>query len=143
MASRREQVLAAVKTLLAGALPNADVKRNQAKAERIGPGGSVIIRDGEPGEPEVDLSPLRYHYMHRIPLEIAVYESATLTREERLDQVLSAIGGAVEGDRTLGGLCEYLEAEAPSTDDLEVMGALAGRWADAAIVAHYTTPSPL
>jgi hypothetical protein len=41
------------------------VKRNLAKAERLPPGGLAVIRDGDPGEPEVSLSPLSYLYSHR------------------------------------------------------------------------------
>lgn len=51
MTSRREQVIEAVKALVAGALPNAEVKRNLAKPERIAPGGLVVVRDGDPGSP--------------------------------------------------------------------------------------------
>lgn len=143
MTSKREQVLDAVKALVATALPNADVKRNLAKAERIPPGGLVIVRDGEPGEPEVMLSPLTYIYTHRIPIEIAAYETASKPREQVLDEMLGAIGTAVAADRTLGGLCDFIEAEAPATDDVETAGARAGRWADAAIVAVYGTTDPL
>lgn len=109
MASKRETVLAAVKALVAAALPGADVKRNLAKAERIPPGGLVVIRDGDPGEPEVSLSPLTYLYSHRIPLEIAAYESPTLAREQVLDAMTGAIGAAVREDRTLGGLCDFVD----------------------------------
>ena len=106
MASKRETVLAAVKSLVAAALPGAEVKRNLAKAERIPPGGLVVIRDGDPGEPEVSLSPLTYLYSHRIPLEIVAYESATLSREQVLDAMTGVIGAAVMANRTLGGLCD-------------------------------------
>jgi hypothetical protein len=143
MTSKREQVLDAVKALVASALPDADVKRNLAKPERIAPGGLVIVRDGDPGEPEVMLSPLTYIYTHRIPIEIAAYETSSQPREEVLDDLLGAIGSAVAGDRTLGGLCDFIEAEAPSTDDVETAGARAGRWADASIVAVYGTTDPL
>lgn len=143
MASKRETVLAAVKSLVTAALPSAEVKRNLAKAERIPPGGLVVIRDGEPGEPEVSLSPLTYLYSHRIPLEIAAFESATLTREQVVDAMLGAIGAAVMGNRTLGGLCDWIEAEAPVTDDIEALGALPGRFADLAILAVYATTDPL
>lgn len=143
MQSRREQVLEAVKALIVAALPDADVERNPAKAVRIGGGGTVAIRDGEPGEPEVDLSPLTYRYEHRIPLELVAYESATKTREQVIDDMLMAIGAGVEADRTLGGLCEWVEPEAPDTDDVEVAGAAAARSADAAIIAVYSTPNPL
>lgn len=143
MSSKREQVLDAIKGLLASALPNADVKRNQAKPERIPPGGLVVIRDGDPGEPEVMLSPLVYVYSHRIPIELAAYETSSQTPEQVLDDMLGSIGVAVSGDRTLGGLCDFIEAQAPATDDVETAGARAGRWADAAIVAVYGTPDPL
>ena len=143
MTSKREQVLDAVKALVASALPDADVKRNLAKPERIAPGGLVIVRDGDPGEPEVMLSPLTYIYTHRIPIEIAAYETSSQLREEVLDDLLGAIGSAVAGDRTLGGLCDFIEAEAPSTDDVETAGARTGCWADAAIVAVYGTTDPL
>lgn len=139
MASVREQVLEAVKALVAAALPSADVERNRAKPRGVGAGGTVIVRDGEPGEPDIDLSPLTYNYSHRIVLEFAVYETGALT----LDQMLVAVGAAVAADRTLGGLCQFLEAEAPSTDDLEQAGAAAGRWAEVAIIASYGTPNPI
>jgi hypothetical protein len=143
MSSKRETVLAAVNALVAAALPGADIKRNLAKAERIPPGGLVVIRDGDPGEPEVSLSPLTYLYSHRIPLEIAAYESATLTREQVLDAMLGAIGAAVMANRTLGGLCDWIETQAPVTEDIEAPGALPGRFADLAILAVYATNDPL
>jgi hypothetical protein len=143
MASRREDVLEAVRALIATALPAAKVERNAAKPERIPSGGLVIIRDGDPGDPEVTLSPLTYIYTHPIPVEIAILASGALTREQALDATLIAIGQAVEADRTLGGLCDFLEPEAPSTDDLEATGTVAGRWADAVIVAMYATTNPM
>jgi hypothetical protein len=143
MTSRREEVIGALKALLAGALPNAEVKRNLAKPERILPGGLVVIRDGDPGEPEVLLSPLTYVYSHRIPIEVAAYESASLSREQVLDEMLAAIGAAVRGDRTLGGLCDFVEVEAPVSDDAEALGAAPARFAEIAVVAVYGTADPL
>lgn len=143
MASKREQVIDAVKALIVAALPLAEVKRNLDKPERIPLGGLVIVRDGDPGEPEVLLSPLSYTYSHRIVLELAAYAVDPLTREQALDAMLSSIGAAVMADRTLGGLCLFLETEAPSSDNLETAGAASARWAEAAIVATYTTSNPL
>jgi hypothetical protein len=143
MTSRREQVIDAVRALLAGALPSADVKRNLAKPERIPPGGLVILEDGDPGEPEVMLSPLLYLYTHRIPVTVAAYESPSLPREAVLDAMLGTVGEAVRADRTLGGLCDFMEVEAPSTDDIEATGAKAARFAEIVIVASYATPDPL
>lgn len=141
--SKREQVLEALRALLTAALPAATVKRNAAKPERIPDGGLVIIRDGDPGEPEITLSPLTYIHAHRVPLEIAAFGSGLLTREQAVNQMLAAIAGAVAADRTLGGLCDFVETQAPLTDDLETTGALTGRWADAALMVTYSTSDPL
>lgn len=143
MASHREQVIEAVKALVEGALPGADVKRNQTKPERIGPGGHVVIRDGDPGEPETTLSPLTYTYSHVIPVEIAAYESASMAREAVLDGMMAAVGAAVAADRTLGGLCTWLDVTAPAPDDAEAAGAEPFRWADVGVIAVYDTRTPL
>ena len=143
MTSKRESVLAAVRRLIVGALPAAEVKRNLAKAERITAGGLAVVRDGDPGEPETTLSPLTYHFEHRIAVEIAASEAAGTPREQALDAMLRAIGAAVAADRTLGGLCDWLEAEAPSTDDAEATGSLPVRFALLTIVASYATTDPL
>lgn len=143
MPSKRETVLGAVKALVAAALPGADVKRNLAKPERIPPGGLIVIRDGDPGEPDVTLSPVSYLYTHRIPVEIASFESVTLTREQVLDEMLAAIGAAIIANRRLGGLVDWIEAEAPNSEDIETTGSQAGRFADVVIVAIYATADPL
>jgi hypothetical protein len=143
MTSKRELVLAAVKTMIATALPYADVRRNVAKASSVGAGGSVFLRDGDLDDIGTDLSPLTYNYAHRIPVEIAAFPSTTLSKEAVVDQMTLAIGNAIEADRTLGGLCEYLEAEPPTTDDLDVTGSKTGFWAEFAIVAYYASHNPL
>lgn len=143
MASRREEVLEALKALVAAALSGAKVARNSSTPSRIGPGGDVIIRDGDPGEPEVQLSPLTYTYSHRIALEVAGYDSAAQTPEQVLDGMLTTIGLAIQANRTLGGLCEWLEPDAPSTDDIDPTGSAATRWASLGVLAVYSTPNPL
>jgi hypothetical protein len=40
--------------------------------ERVPAAGLLILRDGETGEPEVTLSPLRYHDEHRAEIAAAV-----------------------------------------------------------------------
>ena len=49
----------------------------------------LILRDGEPGEPEVTLSPLRYHYQHRAEIE-AVEQGAA--RDAVFDTLTASIG---------------------------------------------------
>jgi hypothetical protein len=144
--SKRLQVLEAVKALIVAALPNAAVvglDSEDEKPDAIPAGGLVAVYAGDPGEPEVDLSPVRYYYDHAIPIEVGAYTSASLTSEQVLDAMLGAIGAAVKADHTLGGLCDLLEARAPATDDFDAEGAVAGRWGAAEIVASYSTSDPL
>lgn len=144
MASKREQVLEAVRALVQAALPQADVSRNKARPTRIGPGGAVIVRDGDPGEPTgVYLSPLTYTYAHQVPLDVAAYGTTSQTSAQALDALLMAIGAAVEADRTLGGLCEWVEPMAPAPEDAEVQGGESFRWAEVVVVCTYDVKNPL
>ncbi len=97
--------------------------RDEVLPERIPATGLIILRDGQPGEPEVTLSPLRYHYQHRAELEVIV--QAGTGRASAFDDLIAAIGTALEADRTLGGLCDWVEPEAPASVDLPVEGAAA------------------
>lgn len=54
-------------------------------------------------EPEVTLSPLRYHYQHRAEIE-AVVQGAT--RDAAFDTLCAHVGAVIAADRTLGGLWE-------------------------------------
>ncbi len=134
-----ETVLAALQarlqTLAALAL------RDEVLPERIPPAGLIILRDGQPGEPEVTLSPLRYHYQHRAELEVVV--QAGTGRASAFDDLIAIIGAALEADRTLGGLCDWVEPEAPASVDLPIEGAAALKAALITVVLHYSTTSPL
>jgi hypothetical protein len=115
--------------------------RDEVLPERIPPSGLIILRDGQPGEPEVTLSPLRYHYQHRAELEVVV--QAGTGRASTFEDLIAAIGAALETDRTLSGLCDWVEAEAPASVDLPVEGAATLKAAVITVVLHYTTPGPL
>jgi hypothetical protein len=109
MPTTRETILTALHARLQPLA--ALVLRDEILPERIPPSGLIILRDGQPGEPEVTLSPLRYHYQHRAELEVVV--QAGTGRASAFDSLIAAIGEALEGDRTLGGLCDWVEPEAP------------------------------
>ena len=119
----------------------AHVLRDEVLPERIPAAGLIILRDGQPGEPEVTLSPLRYHYQHRAELEVVV--QAGTGRASAFDDLVAAIGAALEADRTLGGHCDWVEPEAPASVDLPVEGAAALKAAVITVVLHYTTTGPL
>ena len=115
--------------------------RDEVLPERIPAAGLIIQRDGQPGEPEVTLSPLRYHYQHRTELEVVV--QAGPGRATAFDTLIAAIGTALEADRTLGGLCDWVEPEAPASVDLPIEGAAALKAAVITLNLHYSTTGPL
>ncbi len=139
MPTTRESVLAALNARLQSLA--ALILRDEVLPERIPIAGLIILRDGQPGEPDVTLSPLRYHYQHRAELEVVV-QSGT-GRASAFDTLIAAIGTTLEIDRTLGGLCDWVEPEAPASIDLPIEGAAALKAAVITVVLHYTTNGPL
>ena len=139
MPTTRETILAALLARLQSLA--ATVLRDEVLPERIPPAGLVILRDGQPGEPEVTLSPLRYHFQHRAELEVII--QGANDRAMAFDTLIAAIGTALAADRTLGGLCDWMEAEAPASVDLPVEGAVSLKTAVVTVMLHYTTADPL
>ena len=139
MPTTRETVLAALHARLEPLA--ALVLRDEVLPERIPAAGLIILRDGQPGEPEVTLSPLRYHYQYRAELEVVV--QAPNGRASAFDTLIAAIGTVLEVDRTLGGLCDWVEPEAPASVDLPIEGAAALKAAVITVVLHYSPTRPL
>lgn len=138
MPTLREIVLTALHARLL-ALP-ATALRGDVLPERVPPDGLLILRDGEPGEPEVTLSPVAYHYQHRAEVE-AVVQGAD--RDAAVDALCASIGTVIAADRTLGALCDWIEAEATRPVDLPVEGAASLKVAIIPVILHYTTADPL
>jgi len=140
MPSPRETILTALAELLR-TVPHVPVLRGEVLPERIPPSGLMILRDGIPGEPGVTLSPLMYHYQHRAELEVIVQTGEE--RDARFDRLIGRIGAAIAADRSLRGLCDWVEAEAPEPVDLPVEGAATLKAAVVPIILHYATSDPL
>jgi len=138
MPTLRETILAALHARLQ-TLPATSL-RGEVLPERNPAAGLIILRDGDPGEPEVTMSPLRYHFEHKAELEVIVQGA---NRDVAFDTLVASIGDLIEADRTLGGLCEWIEAEAPRPVDLPIEGAASLKAGIVTIVLHYTTASPL
>ena len=139
MPTTRETILQALHSLLQ--TQPAPVRRGEVLPERVPAAGLLILRDGEPGEPAVTLSPLRYHYQHRAEVE-AVVQAGT-GRDAAFDALAAGVGTALAADRTLGGLCDWVEAEAPRPVDLAIDGAAALKAAVIPILLHYASADPL
>ena len=95
-ASKAEQVLDALKVLLE-TLPEAVVQRNSVLPEKVPYGGLIIVRDGDPGEPEQALGGFgSTYYQHAVEIEVYVEESDAATRDAAFDALLNEIGAALD-----------------------------------------------
>lgn len=139
MPSARETILTALFSRLQ--VLDAVVLRGAVLPERVAPQGLIILRDGDPGEPEVTLSPLRYHYRHRAELELVVQGATNL--DAGFDWLVVSLGAVIAADRTLGGLCDWVEAEAPQPVDLPVEGGATLKAAVVPVILYYATRDPL
>ena len=139
MPTKRETILSALQARLQTLA--APVLRGDVLPERIPASGLIILRDGKPGDPEVTLSPLTYFYEHRAELEVVI--QAGTGRDALFDALTADIGTVLTADRTLGGLCDWVEAEAPEPVDLPIEGAAGLKAAVIIVVLHYATQDPL
>ena len=140
--SRREDILAALVSILDIALA-ANVRRNEVLPEKVPAAGLVILRDGDPGEPDVTLNPRAEFYAHRVELEVYVTNDPTGGGEAALDALLGAIGMALRIDPSLGGLAENLTPSAPETGALAIEGAAPVLTARLVVTVEYLVSDPL
>ncbi|WP_206340817.1 hypothetical protein [Marinicauda algicola] len=140
--SRREDILAALVATLDTAL-SARVRRNEVLPEKAPAEGLVILRDGDPGEPDVTFNPRTEFYVHRVELEVYVPRDPSGGGEAALDQLLGAIGAALRVDETLGGLAENLTPSAPETGALAIEGGAPVLTARLVVTVEYLVSDPL
>ena len=138
----REQVLTTVFSMLR-AVPGAAVRRNEALPQAMPAGGLVILRDGDPGEPDVTLNPRTEFYNHRAEIEAFVTQPVGGGGEPALDSLLAGIGAALAVDRSLGGLAENLNWSAPDTSVLAIEGAAPILTARITVTIEYLVSDPL
>ncbi len=142
-ASKAEQILQALKLLLE-TVPGVAVERNAALPEKIPAGGLIVLRDGDPGEPEQALGGFAgSYYGHRVEIEIYVAEGDATARDTAFDTLIQAIGVVLEADPTLAGLAFGMTYGRPSVDVEAIEGAAAIKTATLAVVIDYETDAPL
>lgn len=141
--STMERVLEALVGAIGSAAPaGVKVLRNVVIPERIPAQGVIIVRDGVPGEPEVLLSPPVYYYEHTAEVEIIV-DLPPVQREAAFDTLKRAVGTGIALDRTLGGLCDYVEGQSPAPLMLPIDGGEGLKAATVPVVLFYGSPDPL
>ena len=142
MASATERALKGLLTVLQG-ISGPRVERNIEVPTRIPPEGLLIVRDGDPGEPEVTLSPLTYHYDHTAEVEVLVQDEGG-TRDTTFDTLLGQISNAVAADRTLGGAVELALVNRPGDVGIEALDGAAGvKGGTVPVTLYYQTNDPL
>jgi hypothetical protein len=142
-ASKAEQVLEAIKALLE-TVPGAVVERNSVLPEKVPAGGLIILRDGDPGEPEQALGGFgSVYYQHAVEIEVYIEEGDAAARDAAFDDLLQQIGAALESDPTLGGLAFGLTYGRPDTSNEAIAGAPAIKSATLTLIIDYETDAPL
>ena len=143
MTSKREQALAGLFLCLKDNITGLSVLRNEPLPTKVPADGLVILRDGDPGEPEVTLSPTRYHYQHRAEIEALVQHGDPAQRDTALDTLLETVAQALDGQTSLGGLVDYLHIETPDFLSETVEGAPTIKAAVVPVILEYSTSNPL
>jgi hypothetical protein len=142
-ASKAEQVLDALKALL-GTVPDVVVDRNSVLPEKIPDGGLVILRDGDPGEPEQALGGFgNCYYQHAVGIEVYVEQGDAAARDTAFDALLQEIGTALDADPTLSGLAFGLTYGRPEPAIEAVAGAPAIKSATLSVTLDYESDAPL
>jgi hypothetical protein len=107
-------------------------------------GGLVILRDGDPGEPERALGGFgSAYYEYTVEVEVYVEEGDAAARDAAFDDLLQQIGAALEADPTLGGLAFGLTYGRPEPAIEAVAGAPAIKTATLSMTVDYETSAPL
>lgn len=143
MTSKREQALAGLFLCLQNGMNGVAVLRNEPLPTKIPASGLLILRDGDAGEPEITLSPTRYHYAHVAELEVLVQKPKPDERDTALDALLVALGDLLGAYTTLSGAVDYISLGSPEFLTETVEGAPAIKAAVVPITLEYTTLNPL
>jgi hypothetical protein len=142
-ASKAEQVLDSIRALLE-AMPDTVVERNSVLPEKIPDGGLIILRDGDPGDPEQALGGFgNAYYQHAVEIEVYVEEGNAAARDAAFDALLQQIGTALEADPTLSGLAFGLTYGRPEPSIEAVAGAPAIKSATLTVTLDYESDAPL
>jgi len=142
MATKRETALLALLGRLE-TIVGPEVKRNAVEGIDVPEGGSIILRDGDPGAPEVYLSPVRYGWTHRAEVVVQVQAITDSARDARYDALLEEIAAAIDAEPSLAGAVEQSSVEAPETLTEAVDNGAAIKAGVLPVILEYLSNSPL
>ncbi len=121
------------------------VLRNEDPADdEIPDRGCIVIRDGDPGDPEQVLGGFQScYYEHQIDIEVFVKHGKASVRDERYAVLVKAIGIALAEDETLGGIIQGITYGQPAPITDRIAGGHDIKSAVISLVAEYDTASPI
>jgi hypothetical protein len=123
-----------------------DTVADHAALGQVGPKQRllIILRDGDPGEPERALGDFgNAYYQHAVEIEVYVEEGDAAARDAAFDALLQQIGAALEADPTLGGVAFGLTYGRPEPAVEAVAGAPAIKTATLIVTVDYEADAPL
>lgn len=104
--------------------------------------GLIILRDGEPGEAEITMSPLAYQYDHATEVEVFAPDGAE-SPTAWLDRVGQEIGRSIAANRTLSGAVEWADIQPGRGVDLPSAGEAPIKATSFSVMLTYITLTPL
>ena len=143
MPSQREAAISALHAHLSAALTPILIKRNEVLSTAIPSEGLLIVRDGDAGEPEILLSPLRYLYQHRVELEVWVQQAQSSERDQQFDQLLQRLGVALDSAGNLNDAVDLLHTGSPEFSTEPIEGGATVKVATIPIFLEFNTRHPL
>lgn len=142
MSQSRVAALNGLETLIRTVVKNAGAKFVRDPEENPEPteSGVVVMRDGDPGEPETYLSPPCYCFEHKVQFEIL---AAGPRRADAVENLIPLFDAALAGDRTMGGLVDDARViDPPDSEDNDPMkGVAPTRSAILSVTLFYCTAS--
>ncbi len=143
MPSKSEQILTALTDRLRK-LSKVKVERNTVAPEKIPAGGLIVLRDGDPGEPEQALGGVgSVYYSHAVEIEVYVEAASAGKRDAAFDVLVQKIGAVLDSDPTLGGFAFGMTYARPEIETEAVAGAPAIKTGIVSVIVEYETETPL
>lgn len=143
MPTQRESAINALHAHLSGALIPISVRRNEVLSTAITSEGLLILRDGDAGEPEILLSPLRYLYQHRVEIEVWVQQAQSSERDQQFDQLLQTLGTALDNAGNLDGAVDLIHTGSPEFSTESIEGGATVKVATIPVYLEFNTRHPL
>ena len=138
--SVRNNCIAALEAAIRAAV-TVPVTRDETRAREVPAGGLILLREGDGDVDQVIMSPLMYQMRHTVPVVIMVKHTTTVAAARAaLDALLLGVHAAVVSNRTLGGLADWVQPNAPSFEEEEQDGAGAMLAAQLPIEIQFTAP---